>query len=357
MEARKLLTQQPLLSKVVRYAVAFYESLLEPKKFHMTNSLPFRHNQFADNGALLPRQCPLCAANNTKTVLELPVSSFARTNATYQQEIVDSFGFEDNHIFPIVRCQSCNFQYSQYQLADDLLERLYREVINHDMSLSKIFRLEKRRMLTRYWSDILALLISLNGKPSTIKILDLGCGWGDFLVTASGPGIQLFGIEPDRKKADFARQLGIRIFNPEDEAEEETPFDIILSNAVFEHLPNPRNAAQKIFNYLKPNGIGFVTVPNTEPRRVEQMAVRLKSGQSISGEFNPWEHLNYFSHDTLRRLLTNVGLKVIQPPEPIFKVLTRKTYDVIKALSLATWIDRKVPIGPWVYPTRLYVTR
>lgn len=306
---------------------------------------------------LVHRPCPHCNSDNAKTILNVAVKEFARTNITYRQDIVDSFRFVDTDTFPIVRCAACGFQYAQKRLNDDLLARLYADVIDHDLSRAKIYKAAKRRMLTRYWLDILSILSKTGTSLENIKVLDMGCGWGDFLGVAAGPGVQVFGFEPDLEKATFATASGVHMFADIKEVEVAGPFDVILSNAVWEHVDDLNGAARTLYESLKPGGVGMVTVPNCEPRRIRQMNANQKKGLRVGGEFNPWEHINYFSHETLRRTVETAGLHVVFPQEELFVRIARRFYDALRILRLTGISDRIYPLGPAVYPPRLYVTR
>jgi hypothetical protein len=42
--------------------------------------------------------------------------------------------------------------------------------------------------------------------------------------------------------------------------------------------------------------------------------VDLARGKLTDRELNPWEHLNYFSPESLRRAVRSAGLEIINPP-------------------------------------------
>jgi hypothetical protein len=86
---------------------------------------------------------------------------------------------------------------------------------------------------------------------------------------------------------------------------------IILSD-VLEHLPEPRSVLRSLRKLLAPRGLLCVNVPNFNESRVRMIAKQLGQGQRPPPELNPWEHLNYFSPESLRQMLCNEGFQAIE---------------------------------------------
>src|SRR5262249_41915695 len=56
-----------------------------------------------------------------------------------------------------------------------------------------------------------------------------------------------------------------------------------------------------------------VNVPNFNDGRLRTIGRQLKKGQRPPQDLNPWEHLNYFSPTSLRRMLRDEGFGIIEP--------------------------------------------
>lgn len=100
------------------------------------------------------------------------------------------------------------------------------------------------------------------------RVLDVGCGTGEFLKLAKELGCEVVGIEPGKAYADFARsEYGLDVINgPWQDADlPENGFDIVTCNQVIEHLRDPMAAIAALANWLKPNGVAFVSVPDMRP--------------------------------------------------------------------------------------------
>jgi len=133
-------------------------------------------------------------------------------------------------------------------------------------------------------------------------------------------------------------------------------FDLIIANAVFEHLEDIIPNVLKIKSSLKNNGILYVTVPNCNKNRLLLMQENIKKNLRVSGEYNPIEHLNYFDHNSLKFLFEKNGFKLKYPKNEIFflKFLRNK-----KLLILIRFIDffLNKKIEHFLFSTRLYFVK
>jgi len=95
--------------------------------------------------------------------------------------------------------------------------------------------------------------------------LDVGCGWGAFMLTLRDEGMDVSGIEICRKMAFRGREsLGLKISTDPIEDCPETGFDVISMMHVFEHMPKPLEALNQVIRRLRPGGWFIGIVPNFE---------------------------------------------------------------------------------------------
>jgi 2-polyprenyl-3-methyl-5-hydroxy-6-metoxy-1,4-benzoquinol methylase len=100
------------------------------------------------------------------------------------------------------------------------------------------------------------------------RVLDFGCGAGQFLEMAAAGGYAVQGIEPGRDYANFARKnFGIEVIS--DMWEQITlprgSFDVITAVEVLEHLRQPVEALRWLASLLADDGVIYLTVPNVTP--------------------------------------------------------------------------------------------
>ncbi|BFM42945.1 class I SAM-dependent methyltransferase [Flavobacterium sp. CFS9] len=102
----------------------------------------------------------------------------------------------------------------------------------------------------------------INGEQSQKgRILDIGAGTGDFLLTAKNDGWDTVGVEPSERAKSIAIEKGISFVNGID-ALENNSFDVITMWHVLEHVPNLELQIQELKRLLKPTGTLIVAVPN-----------------------------------------------------------------------------------------------
>lgn len=134
------------------------------------------------------------------------------------------------------------------------------------------------------------------------KILDIGAGTGDFLLTAKNDGWNVIGVEPSERAKNSAKQKGIS-FVEEIIQLENNSFDVITMWHVLEHVPNLELQIQELKRLLKPTGTLIVAVPNFK-----------SFDANYYGEF--WAaydvpiHFWHFSKKAIKMLFEKVDMKL-----------------------------------------------
>ncbi len=95
------------------------------------------------------------------------------------------------------------------------------------------------------------------------KILDVGCGTGEFLYYMKKKGCRVFGIEPNKAAREISFSRNIKVY-PSINQIKETKFQAITLWHVLEHLPNPILAIKRYYKMLDKDGILIIAVPNLE---------------------------------------------------------------------------------------------
>lgn len=189
-----------------------------------------------------------------------------------------------------------------YEPSSGLIGFLYR----------KLSRFEKNRYQAAY-----TLLPS-----DKEKLLDVGCGDGDFIFMAKNKFSECYGVDVSSLRVERARKNLKETSNREQihfykcNVDEGLPFsdsffDVVSCIAVLEHVFNPPRVVKEIRRVLKPHGLFIVQVPNIAwiPLRIQLLFGKLpKTGGVYLGA--DWEHLHIFNKSTLNRLLTGAGFEV-----------------------------------------------
>jgi len=162
-----------------------------------------------------------------------------------------------------------------------------------------------RAHLTRRRREAAARLSLLGPRlKRTCKILDMGCGAGEFLAAAARKGHRCLGLDPGQHFATYARTVnGVEVHNCgwQDASFEPGHFDIITLHHVLEHLRKPTSALRRLHEWLADDGVLYVAVPNLLSRR-EQLF-----------EYFHFAHVYSFSPQTLVATAMVAGFE----PDPL----------------------------------------
>jgi len=150
------------------------------------------------------------------------------------------------------------------------------------------------------------------------RLLDVGCGGGNFLLEAQRRGHEVWGIDLDSKSVKACRDKGLsRVFcaTPEDFSQmirdEGILFDVITFFEVLEHQENPRGFLLSLLPLLKRGGYLAGSVPNRD-RFLAKLERRVVGGDC------PPHHFLWFSPESLRNMLSLVGLSEVFVSEVYF---------------------------------------
>ena len=143
----------------------------------------------------------------------------------------------------------------------------------------------------------------INGEQSNKgKILDIGAGTGDFLLTAKNDGWETVGVEPSDRAKNIAKQKGIS-FVDEISVLENNSFDVITMWHVLEHVPNLVFQIQELKRLLKPTGTLIVAVPNFK-------SYDAKHYGEFWAAFDVPIHFWHFSKKAIKSLFEKVDMKL-----------------------------------------------
>jgi len=266
---------------------------------------------------LLQRSCPVCDSENFDELLNLHQDDFTASNPSYRLDKAGDLGLNPEQIYPIVKCRQCGMVYGRYRLSDEAEAVVYNQLIDVGASKNKIMTIARRIKDLRHWVNLLSLVEKSKPGALDLKVVDYGCGWGSLLLAASGPGVQTVGFDITDWKVAWAREQGLTVCTSFDDLKKYAPFDIGISTDVFEHMKSPREAVREFVSLLKPGALCLILCIQGEvsqPSDWLEMKKRLEWGEPLPKVVNPWEHLNYFTVETLSKLLQEFDLTPIEFP-------------------------------------------
>ncbi len=224
----------------------------------------------------------------------------------------------------IVQCHDCETVYLRTRLTRTAMRQLYQSYASEGshMALPKNLAEAEASGLKRdyFLNEILQFV-----KPGG-NFLDVGCGWGAFLLNARRKGFSPRGIELTRACVGYANgELKIPVSDTQLDESDLAPdsLRVVTMNHVFEHLPEPRAALEKVLAALEPGGMFCGIVPNFASLCSEV----LKDNWYW---LDPNYHYQHFTPATLQRLLENAGFSV----EKIYTVTGDYGPDAVRKACL-----------------------
>lgn len=140
------------------------------------------------------------------------------------------------------------------------------------------------------------------------KVIEIGCGKGEFLSLWKGSGVHVYGLEHAETSVKHCLENGLSAFQGYLDASEfqlpNGPFDAFALLMFLEHMPDPNASLRGIHNNLVEDAVGLIEVPNFD------MVVR----NHLFSEFIA-DHLLYFTRETLQFTLQLNGFEILECSE------------------------------------------
>lgn len=161
------------------------------------------------------------------------------------------------------------------------------------------------------------------------KILEVGCGRGEFLKIWKDYPVHAIGIEYDKDLVKFASNEGLEVYQAFADNQNtilpKAPYDAFVQFNFMEHQPYPNDMVKCIYNNLKDEGVGLVTVPSLE------YILKYDGYYELIKD-----HIAYYSEETLKFLFQKNGFDIID-----CKTVNRDTHSIIvrkrKKIDVSSW--------------------
>lgn len=185
---------------------------------------------------------------------------------------------------------------------------------------------EKRTPRTDYPPRLAAYLAQKFDLKNGERLLEVGCGRGDFLSAFSNIGLDCFAVDKERDCQDALPGFTVKQcdISREPLPFEDNFFSVVYHKSLIEHLDDPVNLMNETLRVLKPGGKVIILTPDW----VSQM----------ENFYEDYTHRRPYTPLTLKDLLTIAG----------FKRITAKTFYQLPCiwnrpfLKMPAWILRKI---------------
>jgi len=190
--------------------------------------------------------CPICKAKAVTRVIK---------------RYDDRYGYPGQ--FPLMRCVHCGHAFLDCVLTPSQLTTLYNNYYPRKSLGIESYKPHVERGGFSAWFDGLKSS-AFRWVPKNVRVLDIGCGFGQSLGYHSGRGCDVYGVEADENIRRVVDRFGFRVHvglfaGGNYEAKW---FDYITMDQVIEHVSEPLTTLQGVARILKSGGTVVLSTPN-----------------------------------------------------------------------------------------------
>lgn len=196
--------------------------------------------------------CPVCKSENVKKTF----SSFD----THGREMIDI-----NEKFDVFACDKCGNIFLNIAADKEYYAKYYKEDYydsNTDGLLGSITKM-LRNFSFRRKQEFISSKFPENKK---IKLIDVGCGAGEFLESLDEKRFDIFGLEVSAVGNEICQKKHLRVYREDILTKDfgEEKFDVVTLWHVLEHISSPTELFAKVYKILNKDGLLIFQVPNSD---------------------------------------------------------------------------------------------
>lgn len=252
-------------------------------------------------------ECPICNSNEFTPLYKL-----------YD----DRYGYPGE--FQLRTCKTCSHASLEEKFTQDDIVSLYSNYYprsGFNIEQYKPFIEEKGFM---YWLNG-GRSMAFRWVPDKVRILDIGCGFGESLGYHHKRGCDVYGVEADKNIKKIVDTHGFKIHQGvfKQGIYNSDYFDYITLDQVIEHISKPLDVLLEIKRILKPGGCVVISTPNANGW-----------GANVFRRYwvnwhTPY-HLQFFSAESMKVAASKAGLDMT-----LCKTITDSNWLLYQWLSLA----------------------
>jgi len=228
--------------------------------------------------------------------------------------------------FTIVRCNNCGFRFLNPRPTITSIAKYY------DIDEYHPHKLSNESLFDKIYASIRN--VNINSKKNLIhklhlakgKLLDIGCGTGEFLQAMKQVNWDVQGMETAKDARTFASQNEIPVADNLNKINDK--FDIITMWHVLEHIHDVDELMKNIQRLLKDDGYFIITVPN----------INCFDSQFYKDEWIALDtprHLYHFRPQDINSLINKYNFKLI-------RISNRLHFDVWYNVLLSAQLRAKI---------------
>ena len=306
-----LVTLNPNISKLKNY-IGFVASYSFDEAAKLTAQRIQKDTEMNKTNSNEGYKCLVCGSplENAETLFVCDNMPGSAQDISTKEELPNDKGIQ----LKLVQCKCCGL----VQIPTEPVH-YYKKVIRAGGGTTTMVNL-RNEQYTEFMNRF-----NLKGK----KILEVGCGKGEFLRIWKDYDVRAVGIEYDQELVTRARNEGMEVYKAyADDADTklpEAPYDAFVQFNFLEHQPYPNDMLQCIYNNLTEDGVGLVTVPSLE------YILKYDGYYELIKD-----HIAYYSEETLKFLFQKNGFEVVD-----CHTVNRDTHSIMvrkrKKADVSSW--------------------
>jgi HAD superfamily hydrolase (TIGR01509 family) len=240
----------------------------------------------------MTRRSCFCGHKETNPLVVIPIVTF------------DGCPISKSNQLSIVKCSNprCGFIFNDELSSQEDFNKYY------ESNNMYFFKRDKVSDIVQKTFQVLKVLMTKDS-----SILDIGCGSGELLLHLKSQGYNVSGLDTSPNCIENLVENGVNMYTGDVFKNNiDQQFDVVVLSHVVEHIYDLENLPNVLEKYLKPNGILYVEVPDTDEYHSD-------TSQPPYQEYNT-EHINHFDEMSLTQLfmrfkVVSMNKKIIQPNE------------------------------------------
>lgn len=242
-----------------------------------------------------------------------------------------------------VRCDDCSTRFHGRILDSEWIVKCYSDWVTQE-AMDKFLasqktpgkRFDKGRQHVSHVLRLEKLTRSIRGNDA-VRVLDFGCGWGEFLSMCASFGFEGYGVDfaPDRRKQGMVSIFpSIEDMKNGLDHKEGGFFHVATMFEVLEHLADPLSVLKSLNDLVLPGGILVLETPDCT-------GVNGIRNERDYRAIHPLSHINAFTPQSLRGIAESAG----------FVSINSGVAHVTGDLKRVTKTEAKRVLGRFLKPT------
>lgn len=246
----------------------------------------------------------------------------------------DRYGYPG--VFALKRCQHCGHQFLECDLSSSQLTELYTNYYpRKSFNVANYIPHSEQGGFSGWFNG--SGSSAFRRVPKNVRVLDVGCGFGQSLGYHTARGCDVYGVEADENIRRVAEKFGFKVHVGlfDDKVYEHGFFDYVTMDQVIEHVPDPVTTLRGVARILKPGGTATLSTPNARGWGAKLF------GRRWINWHTPY-HLQFFTRESMRQAAEQAGLKLTE-----VRTVTNSEWLLYQWVHLVTYPRQGEPSWFW----------